>query len=232
MIKVICHILVALTVSVLMFTTSVSAQAPVGAQRQQAGMSLLPKERGQLSHQFVMKWGRYVQHTYSVPVGTWAKRMVPNFVNADTSNFRNALNRDTFKGAMAELTGTGHRLSDATVMTRFASIEAGVSKSRAPLKTLGALNNDLVYTPIQPCRILDTRSTAEGVVAANATRSFVAITAGNFISQGGSTTDCGTLGLAATAIAINLTAVTPLGAGYATAYPYGTIQPEIGRAHV
>lgn len=93
--------------------------------------------------------------------------------------------------------------------------------------TLGNLSNDLVYTPIAPCRIIDTRSTAAGAIAANATRSFVAFNASNFTSQGGSATNCGTLGLNATAVAVNLTAVTPAAAGYATAYPFGTAQPVV-----
>jgi hypothetical protein len=92
-------------------------------------------------------------------------------------------------------------------------------------KNFGDLSRDIVYTPIQPCRIIDTRSTAAGAIAANSTRSFVAINASNFTSQGGSATNCGTLGLSATALAINLTAVTPTAAGYATAYPFGTAQP-------
>ncbi len=229
MTRFIRHISIALS---LLFAANVSAQPQPGAQRSQtraegltstAGLS--PKERGQLTRQFVMKWGNYVQRIYNVPVGTWAKRMVPNFANADAGNLRNALERDTFEGAIAELNGTGHRLSDDTVIARLASMHVRASGSKVTVKTLGALTNDLVYTPIPPCRILDTRSTAAGAIAANATRSFVAITAGNFTGQGGSSTDCGTVGLAATAFAINLTAVTPSSPGYATAYPYGTTQP-------
>jgi hypothetical protein len=91
--------------------------------------------------------------------------------------------------------------------------------------TLGNLSNDLVFTPIAPCRIIDTRSTAAGAIAANTTRSFVAINASNFTSQGGSPTNCGTLGLSATAVAVNVTAVTPSAAGFATIYPFGTTQP-------
>ena len=69
------------------FAAGVFAQTPVRADKQAAytshGVSaarLSPKERGQLTRQFVLKWGAYVQRIYDVPVGTWAKRMVPNFV--------------------------------------------------------------------------------------------------------------------------------------------------------
>ena len=47
----------------------------------------------------------------------------------------------------------------------------------------------------------------------------------SFADQGGSNTDCGTFGVTATAVAINLTVVTPDRGGYATVYPYGTTRP-------
>jgi hypothetical protein len=105
---------------------------------------------------------------------------------------------------------------------------AGGRNVKVPLamaKTLGALSNDLVYTPIQPCRIVDTRSTAAGVIAAGTSRSFVAVNASNFTSQGGSATNCGTLSLSATAVAVNFTAVFPTAQGFLTVYPFGTAQP-------
>lgn len=220
-----------LAFALVAFAASVSAQSPGGqapGERQgRAAAStakVSPAERGQLTRQFVNKWGNYVQRVYNVPVGTWSQRMVSNFVSADATNFRNALKRDTFEGAMAELTGTGHRLSDEAVITKLASLNTSSAKS-ATVKTLGALGNDLVYTPVAPCRILDTRNVAAGAIAANSTRNFVAFGVSSFASQGGSATNCGVNPLAATAVAINLTAVTPATAGYATAYPFGSAQP-------
>lgn len=222
-----------LALALVAFAASASAQPSPGAPGQGVRQSRAvastakasPAERGQLTRQFVNKWGNYVQRVYEVPVGTWSKRMVPNFVSADASNFRNALKRDTFEGAMAELTGTGHRLSDEAVIAKLAAMDTGSSKLRGTVKTLGALGNDLVYTPVAPCRILDTRNVAAGAIAANSTRNFVAFGVSSFASQGGSATNCGVNPLAATAVAINLTAVTPTAAGYATAYPFGTAQP-------
>ena len=186
---------------------------------------LSPAERGALTRQFVLKWGYYVERVYDVPVGTWARRMVPNFAAADAANFRRALLRDTFEGAIAELGGSGQRLSDAAVVDRMArASKRSGALAAADLKSLGGLSGDLVYTPIQPCRIVDTR-TAGGAIAANSTRSFRAINASSYTAQGGSATDCGTLGLSASAVALNITAVTPSIAGYATVFPFGTTQP-------
>ena len=191
----------------------------VAQQTARTGTVATSQERAQLTRAFVNKWGNYVQRVYGVPVGVWAGRMGPTLGLVDADNFRNALKRDTFEGAMAELSGGGVELSDDQVITKLA-------RSDAPTpKVLGALGNDLVYTPVAPCRVVDTRSTAAGAIAANSARNFLGINASNFSSQGGSTTNCGTLGLNATAIALNVTAVTPSIAGYATVYPYGTTQP-------
>lgn len=179
---------------------------------------LSPSERGELTRQLVLKWGHYVERVHGVPMATWAERMVPSLIKADPTNFREAVQRNTFEGAMAELGGGGRLLSDEEVIDKLA---AGQEDGTL---TLGALGNDLVYTPVAPCRILDTR-VAGGAIAASSTRSFVAINASNFTSQGGSATNCGTLGLSATAVAINLTAVAPASAGFATAYPFGTPLP-------
>lgn len=221
-----------LSLAIVAFAATASAQPPgtAGAQQGRTAVSAgttSPKERGQLTRQFVTKWGAYVQRVYNVPVGVWAKRMVPNFVSADASNFRNALKRDTFEGAMAELNGSGHRLSDTQAIDRLAKLPPGVRGARADVVAakFGDLNRDLVYTPVAPCRILDTRNVAAGAIAANSTRNFVAFGVSSFTSQGGSATNCGVNPLAATAVAINLTAVTPSGAGYATAYPFGSSQP-------
>lgn len=180
------------------------------------GAKASPQERGDLTRRFVTKWGAYVQRVYGVQTGVWAKRMAPSLATVDGDNFRRAVERDTFEGAMAELSGDGARFSDT-------QIKAGGSANGE--KTLGALGNDLVYTPVAPCRILDTRNVAAGAIAANTTRNFVAFGVSSFASQGGSATNCGVNPLAATAVAINLTAVAPSSAGYATAYPFGTTQP-------
>lgn len=193
---------------------------------------LTPQARGALSRDFVLKWGGYVQRVYGTPVGAWSQRMVSTFVAADPANFRRALARETFEGALAELTGTGHRLADAKVIDRFAREAPSRGKTvktaaEIGAKALGSTTGDLVFTAVTPCRIVDTR-VAGGVIAANSSRSFlgVAISAGtNFTSQGGSSTDCGVAAVGASAIAINVTAVTPSGAGFATVYRSGDTRP-------
>lgn len=207
-------------------------QAAAQSKRPMAAASatapLSPKQRGQLAHQFVTQWGMYVQRVYNVPAGVWAKRMVPTFAAVDTTNFRNALKRDTFEGAMAELNGTGHRLSDRQAIDRLARLAPSAvgTQSGAVAAKFGDLAQDLVYTPLQPCRIVDTRNTAAGAIAAGGTRSFVALITTNFASQGGSATNCGTSGVGASAVALNVTAVGYTASGHAIVYPFGSTLPD------
>lgn len=204
--------------------------SPVQAGKRQAAVedqgTLGPQARGQLTRQFVLKWGGYVQRAYNTPVDVWAKRMVPTFVAADPSNFRNALKRETFEGAVAELTGTGHRLADAKVIDQYARQAPGTN-ARTVAQKLGDTTGDLVFTAVTPCRIVDTR-VAGGAIANNSSRAFLglAINSGaNFTSQGGSATNCNVAAVGASAIMINVTAVTPSGAGFATVYKSGESRP-------
>jgi hypothetical protein len=179
---------------------------------------LSPGERGELARRFVLKWGDYAQKVYGVKVDVWAMRLVPNFVAARPEHFHRALQRETFEGAMAELNGTGGRLSDSKVIDLLARAPAGTA---IPAKALGDAATDLVYTPLTPCRIVDTRNAQDGAIAAQGERAFYAFARPNYSDQGGAANDCGAIELdKAAAIAINVTAVLPDGAGYATVYQY------------
>jgi len=96
-------------------------------------------------------------------------------------------------------------------------------------KSLGNFRNDLVYTPIAPCRIVDTRNVG-GPIAANTTRSFDVDVApgGNYAFQGGVNIDCGipndTLD-AVTAIEATVTVTQAGGTGYLTTWAVGFSQP-------
>jgi hypothetical protein len=194
------------------------------SERAALGTALSPKARGALVREFVLKWGDHVERVYDIRVGVWAQRMGPSFAAADPDNLRNALVRATFEGAMAELTGQGHRLSDRRAVTRL--MEASrAAPGDMRTKLLGDGTGDLVYTPLQPCRIVDTRNMSAGAIAANSTRDF-AIFLPTYVGQGGSATDCGTTGLTFVgALAMNVTAVTPNAAGFATVYPFNSTRP-------
>ena len=91
------------------------------------------------------------------------------------------------------------------------------------LNALGDTQADLVYTPVTPCRIIDTRL-GGGIMAANTTRDFL-VTGTDYSAQGGSATGCGVPYGPATAAVINFVAVTPTGQGSLWVTPYGTPMP-------
>jgi hypothetical protein len=77
---------------------------------------------------------------------------------------------------------------------------------------------NLSYTSIAPCRIIDTRASAAGALAANTTRTFHVVgTASDFTAQGGQAGGCGIPGFSpgarAQAVVFNFVAVGPQGAG-------------------
>ncbi|MDA8105304.1 MAG: hypothetical protein M0Z71_07945 [Nitrospiraceae bacterium] len=91
-------------------------------------------------------------------------------------------------------------------------------------QNLGDSASDLVYTPVAPCRIIDTRL-AGGAIAANTLRNFFAV-GSPFNMQGGTSGDCGIPFGPATAVAINFVAVGASGPGDLRAWAYGDTMPN------
>ena len=94
---------------------------------------------------------------------------------------------------------------------------------------IGSLSKDLVFTPLAPCRIMDTRNPGgiSGPILAGTTRTFNGNGTGtNYTSQGGLLTTCGlpfTSDVAA--IVLNVTVTQPAAAGYITVFPADAAQP-------
>jgi len=92
------------------------------------------------------------------------------------------------------------------------------------LNALGDTQADLVYTPVTPCRIFDTRY-AGGPIAGGTTRSFL-VTGTDYSAQGGSPTGCGIPYGPTTAAVINFAVVKPAGPGNVRVTPYGQPIPN------
>src|SRR6516164_3979484 len=115
----------------------------------------------------------------------------------------------------ASLAGTLDGLRD--VMAK-ALIATGESKASLPRqKSLGDKSDDLVYTPVVPCRILDTRN-AGGPLLAGVIRTFFGYGPGGFVVQGGVASDCGVPNGVA-ALSLNIAAVQPVDAGFIRLWP-------------
>jgi hypothetical protein len=94
-------------------------------------------------------------------------------------------------------------------------------------KALGDVGADVVYTPVTPCRIVDTRSGAGGPLAAGDTRNWLAANpGGTFVSQGGSASNCG-IPVKPAAVLVNLTvANTQSGPAFLVGYPFNQARPN------
>jgi len=80
------------------------------------------------------------------------------------------------------------------------------------------------YTPITPCRIVDTRRGGGGRLPAGATRAYHATGTTGFAPQGGLSGGCG-IPTGATAVAAAVVAVNPAGGGYLKVYPSNQAAP-------
>jgi hypothetical protein len=108
------------------------------------------------------------------------------------------------------------------------TIAALVTMSTSAFAQLGSTDKDLVYTPVTPCRVLDTRTSQGGTgeIAANSSKHFKVWGQTSFAAQGGAASNCGlTAGSDVAAIAMNFTVVTPASGGFITAYPFGGALP-------
>jgi hypothetical protein len=100
--------------------------------------------------------------------------------------------------------------------------------SRLPIggQNLGDSFADLVYTPLSPCRIIDTRI-AGGVLTGGSPRSFFVKGTNGFQTQGGTVGGCG-VPAAATAVLLNFVAVDPQGLGNLKGAAYPNAIPATG----
>lgn len=165
--------------------------------------------RAKYATQIANRWGGQIERRYGMSPGEWTDQMIGTFTVSDIANLKRATEADTFEEMSGSLFG--------------GSSAANFIESR-PLQ-LGDTENDLVFTPLPPCRIVDTR-VAGGILTANTTRSFAGWTSTDFIPQGGSSTNCG-IPENASAVLANVVAVNTVNrVGYLTVYPSNTAQPN------
>ena len=94
------------------------------------------------------------------------------------------------------------------------------------VKALGDANADLTYTPLNPCRILDTRAAGGGgPLAANVARTFNGFAA-DFSTQGGTASNCA-IPNGVAALAMNVYAVNPTNLGFIKVWPANATEPAV-----
>ncbi len=117
-------------------------------------------------------------------------------------------------GTVKAITGTG---PDITVASNFSS-------AHTVIDVLGYYypDGDLLYTPVKPCRIVDTRKTSAGIIDASTQRNFrVYWLRWHISAQGGDPDGCPSPLGEPLAAHINMVAVNPTGKGNLQAFPVG-----------
>jgi len=201
-------------------SSSLSAQTKGAAQSRYT-----PKQ--QAVYDLVQRWGPHVAEAYRLNPRDWAMEMVPLFRRSSVETLRTAASARTFDAMNDALLGNVGDLSGVPGAAP-GPASARASGKSAPIKAnlLGDVDKDLIFVPITPCRIIDTRI-AGGQIPANSTRGFDITAVANYSFQGGDASNCGGAGAAGSfaAAVINFTVVTPSTAGYMTAFPFGGVQP-------
>jgi hypothetical protein len=108
------------------------------------------------------------------------------------------------------------------VSVALAAVTSALGQEAAPY-ALGDSAADLVYTPVTPCRVIDTRL-AGGTLAGGTQRSFFVSGTAGFETQGGHVGGCAVPD-GTTAVMLNFVAVNAAGAGDLRAWPYGQPVP-------
>ncbi len=161
-------------------------------------------DRAELTRALIGKWSAHVEDAYPMGAKAWSVEMAPAFAEASMEELRAAASAKNFDDMNSLLLGTGGSGTNA----------------------IGDLSTDLVFVPVSPCRLFDTRL-AGGSIPANTVRAFDVTAVGDFAFQGGASGNCG-VGLVGSfaAAVINFTVVNPSAAGFITAYPVDTTQPN------
>ena len=200
---------------------SVNAAPTVSAEQQR---------RSDLAVQIVEKWGDHVEGAYSRSAEAWGKDMVPLLMSTPLDSLQRAANSRTFDGMNDALLA---KAAPVAVMPRVGLVNPRVSggsatpaaKTEDATNALGDATTDLVYVPVTPCRVIDTRL-AGGVIPATGTRGFDIASVTDYTAQGGAATNCNVGNVSGIASAvINFTSVSPTIAGYVTAYQFGGVLP-------
>lgn len=195
--------ILAVAVLAAVSTSLFAAGAPRGANKRNV------LDQAQYAAVISNKWSRDIQARYGISSAEWLDQMMGTFSAADLDNLRRAAQATSFDGM------TGALFGGSSAVNR---------TDNRPLQ-IGSTENDLVFTPLPPCRIVDTRVSG-GALTAGSTRSFVGWTATDFLTQGGASNNCG-IPDNASAIVANVVAVNTVNrVGYLTAFPSGEARPN------
>ena len=158
-------------------------------------------------------------------VGEWGDLLESSSAGISTGQLRHILSGLRSDHLLAaSLAGSLDGLRDV-VSGALVRTDTVVSSTLMHTKALGDTTDDLVYTPVVPCRIVDTRLTGSGAFQPSTQRDWVAFSPGGFAAQGGSATNCG-IPVRPVAVMFNPTLANTVGGPeFVTFWPSGQTRP-------
>ncbi|MBK8285107.1 MAG: hypothetical protein IPK97_09595 [Ahniella sp.] len=202
---------------------SAQATEPGGTHAPEVAADLGP-DRDAAMARILERWVPFIRETGKTDLTEWHLEMKGLIGKADLSALQRASERVTYAGMKANLQGRIISDEDAIGLAAERSVELGLTDEQT--KALGDIDRDLVFVPLAPCRILDTRI-AGGQIAANTSRAIDVTAVGNYAFQGGDSTDCSGASAAGSFAAALLTISVPGAAsnGCLSAYAFNATQP-------
>jgi len=167
--------------------------------------------RKQAVYALVLKWGPAASRAQGRDIRAWADSMVPLFATADVANLNKALSAKTYTSMVNTLTGTR---APST-----AKLPAGITPA-----SLGAMTEDLVYTPLPSCVIVNTTKPGSGGAMTAGSARHLKASGPSFVTQGGEDSNCG-IPTGVRALLVSVTSATPSTSGYFRLWPYGAGEP-------
>jgi hypothetical protein len=204
----------------------------------------LTQTSAELSAELGKKWGRVLTEAYGV-TEQGLKMFVDGYANYPQSVLKQALETKNFEAMNRVLQDHNQQLVNALsekIRNEEGTTDIEMHKMKVELrKALGDVDRDLVYIPVAPCRTFDTRTssggpTFSGPVAPAVPKEAYVYSNGigtNWTVYGGTVASCPQVGSAGPlggatpySVAMNVTVITPVGAGWITAYRSDLADPS------
>jgi hypothetical protein len=154
----------------------------------------------------------------------WKNEAAQHFIPSEWANEM----RYALTVATPEQLAAANRAKSLQEVRRILGAADGVTADSLEISpdAIGSQDTDLVFFPLQPCRIIDTRLVG-GMIAANSNRSFYSNNSnGSLVTlQGGSAADCG-VPVDPAAIVVTFAAVDAQGPGNLRAWPFNAPMPN------
>lgn len=182
----------------------VAVSLPAVAAQRDNPQAVTFADRGVLAAEVLETWADFripVDANNSTPWGyvdlrAWVKAAI-------TEQLLAARMATTFDGVVKALRPSASKTTGAVALAAGQPVTTNA---------LGNLASDLVYTPITPCRIIDTRASVAGIIGANNGQQFY-VSSANYSSQGGQAASCG-IPANVSAVAINVVSTGQTGPGH------------------